>query len=62
MSQSFACMYCHLVFSTKNREPLVLPDWESRLWEYIGGTLRQKGSTLVTAGGMPDHVHLLGKE
>jgi putative transposase len=59
MPQSFACLNCHLVFSTKNREPLLLPHWTPRLYQYIGGTTRAKGSALLAAGGMPDHVHLL---
>jgi putative transposase len=29
------------------------------LCEYVGGTVRQKNGTLLTAGGMPDHIHLL---
>jgi len=57
--QSFICMNSHLVFSTKARDPLIGPDWASRLYEYIGGTVRNKGSTLLAAGGMPGHVHLL---
>lgn len=65
MPQSFACVYLHVVFSTKRRQMLIEDELESRLYEYIGGTLRKTGSTLLTAGGMPDHVHLLislGKE
>ena len=65
MPQSFVCLTCHVIFSTKNREPLLLPEWVSRLYQYIGGTLRAKGSVLLAAGGMPDHIHLavsLGKQ
>ena len=58
MPQSFVSLNCHVIFSTKNREPLLLPEWVSRLYQYIGGTLRAKGSVLLAAGGMPDHVHL----
>ena len=58
MPQSFVCLNCHVIFSTKHREPLLLPDWASRLYQYIGGTIRAKGSVLLAAGGMPDHVHL----
>jgi REP element-mobilizing transposase RayT len=42
-----------------------MPDWSPRLYQYIGGTLRAKGSVLLAAGGMPDHIHLmvsLGKQ
>ncbi len=59
MPQSFACLNCHIIFSTKHREPLLLPDRAPRLYAYIGGAVRAKGSSLTAAGGMPDHVHLL---
>ncbi len=65
MSQSLTKLYAHLVFSTKNREPLITSDLASRLYQYIGGTCRNTDNTLVSAGGMPDHVHLvvsLGKQ
>jgi REP element-mobilizing transposase RayT len=57
MPQSFAYLNCHIIFSTKNREPLLMPEWATRLYEYIGGTIRAKGGALLAAGGMPDHVH-----
>lgn len=59
MPQSFACVHLHVVFSTKQRQRLVTDELQPRLYEYIGGTLRKNGSTLIAAGGMPDHVHLL---
>jgi len=31
----------------------------TRLYEYTAGILRETGGKLITAGGMPDHVHLL---
>jgi REP element-mobilizing transposase RayT len=59
MPQSFASLHCHIIFSTKNREPLIMPDWAGRLYEYIGGTCRGTHNVLLAAGGMADHVHLL---
>ena len=59
MPQSLACLYAHLVFSTKNREPFIAPDLAPRLYAYTGGILRETGSVLIEAGGMPDHIHLL---
>jgi REP element-mobilizing transposase RayT len=29
------------------------------LYAYVGGIIRNENGTLVAAGGMPDHVHLL---
>ena len=65
MPQSFASLDVHIVFSTKNRAPQIAPELAPRLYQYIGGILRDKGSRLLTAGGMADPVHLLvslGKE
>ena len=59
MPQSFTSLHFHLIFSTKNRMPLIGADLQSRLFEYIGGMLRSRDSRLIAAGGMPDHVHLL---
>jgi len=59
MPQSYVCLYCHIIFSTKNREPLIITDCASRIYEYIGGIVRAKECKLISAGGMPDHVHLL---
>ena len=59
MPQSFVSLPVHIVFSTKNREPLIRDEIQTRLYEYIGGTLRAQKCKLVAAGGMPDHVHLL---
>ncbi len=59
MPQSFLFLNCHIIFSTKSREPLLMPEWAGRLYEYIGGTLRAKGGVLLAAGGICDHIHLL---
>ena len=59
MPQSFSSLDCHIVFSTKHRQPQIKPAVQPRLFEYIGGILRNHSSRLIAAGGMPDHVHLL---
>ncbi len=59
MPQSFAAMYVHLVFSTKNRQPTIRAEWTTRLHAYIGGIIEQRRGVLLAAGGMPDHRHLL---
>ena len=59
MPQSFGSIQMHVVFSTQSREPLIIPEIAQRLYEYIGGTLRGNKCSLLAAGGVPDHVHLL---
>src|SRR4051812_4306853 len=61
MPQSFAGLHYHVVFSTKGRAAMIAPDWRPRMYEYIGGILREKGGCLVSAGGTADHIHLLAR-
>jgi REP element-mobilizing transposase RayT len=60
MGQSLAKIYLHVVFSTKNRAPLlqngVLRD---RTHAYLAGTCRNLRSPSLIVGGVADHVHLL---
>jgi REP element-mobilizing transposase RayT len=59
MPQSLAALYTHIVFSTMGREPLIDEGLEQRLYDYIGGIIRERKGVLLSAGGVADHVHLL---
>ena len=59
MPSTHTCLLYHIVFATKNREPWIDPSWETRLHEYLGGTIRGLGGTPQGVGGVADHVHLL---
>jgi REP element-mobilizing transposase RayT len=59
MPQSLSRVLVHLVFSTKNREPFIIPEHRDRVFEYLAGTLNARKCPAVLVGGMPDHVHLL---
>ena len=59
MAHTFTKLVYHCVFSTKGRARLITPDIRERLYAYIGGILREYGSTSLRAGGTEDHVHLL---
>ena len=61
MATTFSNLLYHLVFSTKNRQPLIQTDFRESLYGYMGGILRAEGGILLEIGGMPDHVHLLAK-
>lgn len=49
----------HCVFSTKERRPLITPEIQPRLFQYIGGIARENKMKLLAVGGVDDHVHLL---
>jgi REP element-mobilizing transposase RayT len=61
MATTFANLLYHVVYSTKDRIPLIRTDLREPLYEYIGGIIRGEGGILLEVGGMPDHLHLLAK-
>jgi putative transposase len=61
MAKSYTNLLYHLVFSTRDRRPLITPDRRPRLYEYIGGAIRDEGGISLAIGGIEDHIHLLAK-
>ncbi|MCB9501610.1 MAG: IS200/IS605 family transposase [Deferribacteres bacterium] len=59
MPQSLAQILAHLVFSTKNREAVLADDIRDELHAYIGGIVKNQKGTLLKAGSVADHIHLL---
>jgi putative transposase len=61
MSDSYTNLLYHIVFSTKDRRPIITPQYEARLYDYIGGIIRQSGGISLELNGTDDHIHLLAK-
>lgn len=61
MPRSYTNLIYHIVFSTKDRKPLITSEREGRLYEYIGGIIRGLGGILLIINGVDDHVHVLAK-
>jgi putative transposase len=61
MPSTYTNLLYHIIFSTKNREPLIVDAWKEELYRYIGGIVRSEGGVSIEIGGMPDHVHILAK-
>jgi REP element-mobilizing transposase RayT len=59
MPSTYSSLHYHLVFSTKERLPLIGEEWQPRLHEYLGGMVRGMDGIALGVGGMADHVHLL---
>ena len=59
MANTFTSLHCHVIFSTKNREPWLRADLEERVWSYLGGIARENRMKPVMIGGIENHVHLL---
>ena len=52
-------LFYHLVWSTKNREPLLTPDVESVVYGYLRSKAIGLGATLFALNGVSDHVHMV---
>ena len=61
MPSTFSNLLYHIVFSTKNRVPLIQPELQAPLYAYMGGILQKERGLLLEIGGMPDHVHILAR-
>ena len=58
MPQSLSNILVHLVFSTKDRQPVILAPVADRLWRYLAGTCTACGCQAHRVGGTADHVHV----
>ncbi len=59
MGSTFYSLHYHIVFSTKDRRPMIRNEWCPRLYEYLGGTVRGLGGVAEAVGGVDDHVLLV---
>ena len=59
MAHTYTNLLTHVIFSTKDREPLVTASLHDDLLAYLGGIVRQLGGALRAANARADHVHLL---
>nr|WP_303649288.1 IS200/IS605 family transposase [Chryseobacterium edaphi] len=59
MSQSLSKIYVHIIFSVKNREPLIQDTIKEELFNYLGGICKNLECYPIQVGGYRDHVHIL---
>ena len=55
---NFTETFYHFVWATKRREPLITPEVEPVLHDFIRHKCAEMGITVYAVNGMPDHVHL----
>jgi REP element-mobilizing transposase RayT len=56
---SYFQIYYHIVFSTRNRLPVLHKDRRKDLYNYLWGILKNKKCHLYRMGGVEDHLHIL---
>lgn len=59
MPSTHLCLHVHVIFSTKDRLPIIDAGFRDRLHAYLGGAARTVDAVPVAVGGTEDHVHLL---
>jgi REP element-mobilizing transposase RayT len=58
MPQTLSNVLLHIVFSTKNREPMIRTEVEGALHGYLATACASHGCPAVQVGGTNDHVHI----
>lgn len=58
MAHTYAKIFIHCVFSTKNHHKTITEDLRERLWSYMGGIARKNNISVLAIGGIEDHIHL----
>jgi putative transposase len=61
MGHTFTNLLVHMIFSTKDRLPLLDAEVRSRLYPYLGGILNHLGAAPLALNGPADHLHGLVK-
>ena len=56
---SFVSCLMHVVFSTKERRPLITSDLRVRLEPYLNGIAEKNNMRALAVGGIEDHMHIL---
>jgi putative transposase len=59
MPNTYTNLVYHLVFSTKDRQPLIRDAFKEELFKILGALVKDKGGALLERGGIADHVHLV---
>ncbi len=58
MPQSLSNILLHIVFSTKDRRPLIRPEIEDELYPYLATVAAAVGCPALAVNGTADHVHM----
>ena len=52
-------LFYHMIWGTKNREPLIQNEFEASLHNVIAAKVKELGAFVYAVGGIEDHVHLV---
>ena len=58
MADCFSQIYVQFVFAVKNRDALIMPEWEDELYKYISGIITNKEQKPLAINGTRNHIHI----
>lgn len=61
MPSSYTNLLYHIIFSTHERRPWLIPAFADRVHAFLGGLIRGQGGIALEINGMPDHLHIVAK-
>ena len=59
MANTYTQLYTHIVFHTKSTGIIMRDEDLERVFQYIGGIIREEGAIPFAVGGVADHIHIL---
>ncbi len=59
MGSTYTQIFYHIVFTTKERRPVLAKERREALFRYVWGIIKNKQSHLYRIGGVEDHIHIL---
>ena len=59
MANTYTQLYTHIVFHTKSTGIVMRDEDLVRVFQYIGGIIRDEGAIPFAIGGVADHIHIL---
>jgi putative transposase len=55
---AYTKLFYHVIWSTKNREPIITPEIEERIHSHIAKKALHLGGIVYPINGISDHIHL----
>ena len=59
MPHTYAATYAHCVFSTKERQNLIIDELRPKLWAYLNGIAQNLKLVPIAIGGTANHIRFL---